>query len=215
VDDTRARRAPERHNDVMTARTCPACGLQQTLAAPRCARCGAPLEQSMKAAPAAGPAPVEDRTVFRPGLATVPPGEVGGQPRQLPVQPGQPDQSDQPGRPINIWPGGSERPHPVPDQPSAALAGTSGQTGQQVPPAAVPSGQSGQQVSPDTDPASHTHHLPPGAVPDDRKAAAQGPSALQRLWRRIIGAPAQPDPAPVQPDPAPVQQDPPGDAPRE
>lgn len=39
----------------MTLPTCPACGLQQTLRAPRCARCGAPLDGS-PVIPPGGPA---------------------------------------------------------------------------------------------------------------------------------------------------------------
>ncbi len=72
----------------MTALSCPACGLKQTLAAPRCARCGAPLDGSMPPVPpvptpATGSAQTaepdasvpDDRTVLRDAL-TVPPGSA-------------------------------------------------------------------------------------------------------------------------------------------
>ena len=52
----------------MTARVCPACGLEQPLVAPRCARCGAPLDGSrvgMISRPPLGPASdVDDRSVL-------------------------------------------------------------------------------------------------------------------------------------------------------
>lgn len=68
----------------MTSPTCPACGLRQTLRAPRCARCGAPLDGSPIApmeplpgatAPEAATAvietagPADDRTATREMLA--------------------------------------------------------------------------------------------------------------------------------------------------
>ncbi|MFT3861064.1 hypothetical protein [Micropruina sp.] len=61
----------------MTALRCPACRLQQTLAAPRCARCGAPLEGSAPVAPEVGsPRPAasipDDRTVLRDALLAPP-----------------------------------------------------------------------------------------------------------------------------------------------
>lgn len=62
----------------MTSPSCPACGLRQTLRAPRCARCGAPLDGSPIApmAPLRGAEaatapmdvvdPADDRTLTRP-----------------------------------------------------------------------------------------------------------------------------------------------------
>lgn len=76
----------------MTALTCPACGLQQTLDAPRCARCGAALDgsgldalrQAMTTdeperdeSPTAlfDPGEVDDRTMVRSALPQPSPGE--------------------------------------------------------------------------------------------------------------------------------------------
>lgn len=76
----------------MTALTCPACGLQQTLEAPDCARCGAPMDGAgldvlrgaMSPADAGdGEAPtalldasqVDDRTMVRSSLPQPPPTE--------------------------------------------------------------------------------------------------------------------------------------------
>ncbi len=50
----------------MALPTCPACGLRQTLRAPRCARCGAPLDGS-PVIPPGGPALSEPGSDGRPG----------------------------------------------------------------------------------------------------------------------------------------------------
>ena len=93
----------------MTALSCPACGLQQTLAAPRCARCGAPLDGSQPERvyqrpaghrsatshpPAVPPDGVpDDRTVLRDALLT-PPGSAALPPWAMPgTVPSQPQQS--------------------------------------------------------------------------------------------------------------------------
>ena len=82
----------------MTALSCPACGLQQTLAAPRCARCGARLDAPapppfVPASSTASQVPdepvVDDRTVLRDALP-VPPADALPPP---PVSPSADDHS--------------------------------------------------------------------------------------------------------------------------
>ncbi len=109
----------------MTALSCPACGLQQTLASPRCARCGAqlggpapapfvPASASQSAAPAE-PA-VDDRTVLRDALA-MPPAEPTFSPDHTATMPAQfgshPAAPEQPGL---TWTPGA--PPPEPTKPS-------------------------------------------------------------------------------------------------
>lgn len=82
----------------MTALSCPACGLLQTLAAPRCARCGAQLGGPAPAPfvpptpAAAGGAPnvaaVDDRTVLRDALP-MPPAEPASNPDHTAAMPAQ------------------------------------------------------------------------------------------------------------------------------